>query len=527
MCLNWDNVTEWKKIDGKIAEKDQDTILIACDDSNRQKEILVAKKKELRNLEENGVFNIVPYVGQETVSSRWVITEKHSDDGCRKIKARLVARGFEEDSSLLKIDSPTCTKESLRLLFAISVSLGWSVHALDISAAFLQGEPLDRSVFLKPPKDACSAGFIWELYRCIYGLNDAPRSWYKTVLKILISLGAVVSSFDNCLFLWFDENGKLYGMLISHVDDFAFSGTEEFHRNVIVVLVASLKVGSYEKDCFQYLGLQFQQSYKGISIHQTKYIDSIEPVVLENQRLKDDAKELTPDELMGLKRLSGQMNWVVTQTRPDVSFDVCSMSNTGKRPKVKLIKEANRALKKMRNNTLCLHFPPLGDPEYLEVLAFSDATYASLVDGSSQGGHIVLLKGQNDFVVPISWQSKKLNRVTKSPLASEALAVNEAADTGYLIASMLTEMLNLSSLPVVHCFTDSKSLVENLESTKVVSDKRLRVDVARLRQMVERKEVCLHWVEGCDQIADSLTKRGASFQKLFEVLKESKLHIDY
>ena len=132
------------------------------------------------------------------------------------------------------------------------------------------------------------------------------------------------------------------------------------------------------------------------------------------------------------------------------------MSNTGKSPKVKLSKDANRALRKLKNNSLCLHFPPLGDPSNLEVLAFSDATYASLVDGSSQGGHVVLLKGQNNVVVPISWQSKKLNRVTKSPLASEALSVNEAADTGYLISSMLAEILNLSSLPVVHCFTDSK-----------------------------------------------------------------------
>ena len=127
----------------------------------------------------------------------------------------------------------------------------------------------------------------------------------------------------------------------------------------------------------------------------------------------------------------------------------------------------------------------------------------------------------------MSWQSKKLNRVTKSPLASEALAVNEAADAGYLISSMLAEILKLAKLPMVHCFTDSKSLVENIASTKVVSDRRLRVDVARLRQMIERREVCLHWVEGSDQIADSLTKRGASFTKLFEVLTRCSMHIHY
>ena len=400
------------------------------------------------------------------------------------------------------------------------------MHAIDISAAFLQGEPLEREVFLKPPRDACPAGYVWKLYRCIYGLNDAPRSWYETVKKILLRLGAVVSSFDNCLFLWFVD-GKLIGILVCHVDDFALAGTTQFLVMIFEGLNVSLKVGSCAKDNFQYLGLQFQQLSGSISVHQSKYIDSIQPVVLHGDRLKDDSSDLRHDELMSLKKLSGQMNWVVTQTRPDVSFDVCAMSNTGKNPKIKLIKEANRALRKMKNNGLSLHFLPLGDPKFIEVLAFSDATYASLADGSSQGGYIVLLKGQNNVIAPVSWQSKKLNRVTKSPLASEALAVNEAADAGFLVSSMLAEILNLVKLPVVHCFTDSKSLVENIASTKVVSDRRLRVDVARLRQMIERSEVDLHWVEGSDQIADSLTKRGASFAKLFEVLTRSSLHVQY
>ena len=105
--------------------------------------------------------------------------------------------------------------------------------------------------------------------------------------------------------------------------------------------------------------------------------------------------------------------------------------------------------------------------------------------------------------------------------------MNEAADTGYLIASMMAEIMNLPKLPIIQCITDSKSLVENLKSTKAVSDKRLRVDVARLRQMIDRNEVCLHWVEGCNQIADSLKKHGAPFSKLFEVLNRSLLHVNY
>ena len=111
--------------------------------------------------------------------------------------------------------------------------------------------------------------------------------------------------------------------------------------------------------------------------------------------------------------------------------------NTGKNPSVKLLKDANRALKKLKSCELEICFPLLGNPEKLSVLAYSDATYASLVDGASQGAFIVFLQGENGLIAPLLWQSKKLDRVTKSPLASEASAVGEAADAGYFIASLM------------------------------------------------------------------------------------------
>ena len=238
----------------------------------------------------------------------------------------------------------------------------------------------------------------------------------------------------------------------------------------------------------------------------------------------DDGAVLNDNERSDLKRLSGQMNWVVTQTRPDVSFEVCAMSNTGKSPELKMIKQANCALRKMKNKELTLHFPPLNLNDKFEIVVYSDATYASLNDGSSQGTHIVFLKGASGNVCPIAWQSKKLNRVTKSPLASECLAVNEAADAGYFIACMLAEILYLPYVPSVHCYTDSKSLIDNVVSTKIPIDRRFRVDVARLREMCTSGEVKLHWVSGKDQIADSLTKRGSSYYKLFDVLSNASLN---
>ena len=41
------------------------------------------------------------------------------------------------------------------------------------------------------------------------------------------------------------------------------------------------------------------------------------------------------------------------------------------------------------------------------------------------------------MVAPITWQSKKISRVTKSPLALETLSLSEVADAGFMIASMV------------------------------------------------------------------------------------------
>ena len=91
---------------------------------------------------------------------------------------------------------------------------------------------------------------------------------------------------------------------------------------------------------------------------------------------------------------------------------------------------ANKAIKVIKACDLRLSFPGLGDPAKISVAVFSDASHASLPSGASQGAHIVFLLGKHR-AVPFMWQSKKLNRVTKSPLAAETMELAEAADAGY------------------------------------------------------------------------------------------------
>ena len=64
-----------------------------------------------------------------------------------------LACGFEEDSLQKLKDSPTCAKESLRLMLTITASNRWTRNSIDVKSAFLKGKQIDRVVHLTPPSE--------------------------------------------------------------------------------------------------------------------------------------------------------------------------------------------------------------------------------------------------------------------------------------------------------------------------------------------------------------------------------------
>ena len=204
VCIRWSDVEKWKEIvneqstdDGTEKDTDENVdgssedsveeVVLFTDNREKSKEVAAAKEKELNNMKKNDVYEIVPYIGQPTVSSRWIFTEKLKNEEIH-IKARLVARGYEENKYEMKTDSPTCSREALRMVMLTGAMMKWVVQTIDFTAAFLQGEQLEREVFLKLPPDVCPSTEVWKLKKCIYGLNDAPRCWFKRICNALIKL---------------------------------------------------------------------------------------------------------------------------------------------------------------------------------------------------------------------------------------------------------------------------------------------------------------------------------------------------
>ena len=433
------------------------------------------------------MFDEVRFTDQPTISCRWVFTEKRKEDGTKLVKARLVARGFEENSEELNIrtDFPTCSRHSLKLVVLTAAARDWKVKSIDVASAFLQGNEIQRDIYIRPPEELCGMETVWKLKRCLYGLNDAPREWYNKVYEEFMKSGAVRSTLDNAMFMWY-ENDDIIGHLVSHVDDLNYTGTDKWQQDVLNVIKGKFKISAEAESHFMYLGLNVNQGDEEITIDQKHYIEKLQEIPLSAERKKMNDEPATKEEKSNLRSLSGQMLWVTSQTRPDSAFGTCMMNNPGKNPTVKQIKEANKTVRKLKNsNNVMIKIPNVRSFDEIEVLVHGDASHASLADGSSQGAFIVFISG-NGKMAPVLWRSKKLKRVTKSPLASEILAVGEASDAGVLIANVLKEVYMLKVMPKVTCYTDSKSMKDNLNTTNIIDDMSVRVEVARLREMVNR-----------------------------------------
>ncbi|CAG2191494.1 unnamed protein product [Mytilus edulis] len=201
-----------------------------------------AREAELDNWNKHNVYEEVEDNGQNCISTRWVYTMKELENEFHR-KARLVAKGFEEDSlDEIPKNSPTCEKQSLRLILSIIASKRWSINSVDIKTAFLQGEKMQREVYLRPPKEVKATGKVWRLNKCVYGLVDASLKWYGKVKATLLDCGGTVSKIDSAVFYWYNEKG-LTGVLAVHVDDFLWAGSSAFEKTVVSRIRDMFKVG--------------------------------------------------------------------------------------------------------------------------------------------------------------------------------------------------------------------------------------------------------------------------------------------
>ena len=390
-----------------------------------------------------------------------------------------------------------------------------------LSLHFLQGKSIDREVFLKPPIEANRTKVLWKLKKCVYGLSDASRCWYFALSEKLESLGCVRSMYDFGVFVW-KLDGNLGGILEMHVDDIVWSGFPEFEALVVAPLCNQFNIGRQEARCFVHLGLSIQQDVTGITVDQINYIDSVEPIFLANNRKGAKLDSCSAEEATNFRKLVGKLNWIASQTRPDIAFEVCSLSSVMACPKIGDVLMLNKVLARIKKSPLKVRFSHISELRSCKIVLYTNASLANLSNGRSVSGIAIFLVDENGNCGPLLWKSNTIKRVVRSTLAAETCAGVDGLDAAYFLGKMCKEVFNFD-IPIVH-FTDNKPFYKNAHSSLMVEEHRLRIDLAIVKEMLQKQELeRLSWVPKSDQLADCLTKRGASCFLLFDVLESGKM----
>jgi len=159
--------------------------------SSEREEWEKAMEEELSAMDENTVWDLVELPGGEkAIGCEWVFSYKY-ENGVRRYKARLVARGDKQEGEFKPEDvyAPVAQQTTIRTFLSVVNQKKLHMEQCDVKTAFLNGE-LETPVYMKPPKGLrIKKGCVCRLNKSLYGLRTSSKAWYKKIRELLTSLG--------------------------------------------------------------------------------------------------------------------------------------------------------------------------------------------------------------------------------------------------------------------------------------------------------------------------------------------------
>ncbi len=215
-----------------------------------------------------------------------------------------------------------------------------------------------------------------------------------------------------------------------------------------------------------------------------------------------DSNKFTPKQFASLR---GQLEYIASGTRPDVAFSLAKLSQVkSEEARNEHAKSLNSAIRKVKSDDIRILFP-VQDLESVCFRSYSDAAFANSSDLKSQLGIVIVLIDKYYKAAAIHYASWKSRRVVRSVLAAELYAFVSCHDYCQTLAHDLNTITG-RRFPV-HLMTDSKSIFNTITKLSGVSEKRLLIDIAYLRQSYSCGQISnTGHVISKFNIADALTK---------------------
>ncbi|CAA7046855.1 unnamed protein product [Microthlaspi erraticum] len=330
---------------------------------------IISMEEELEEFVRNDVWELVPLPdGVNVVGTKWIFKNKTDDAGSIvRNKSRLVAQGYSqvEGVDFDETFAPVARLESIRLFLGMACILNFKVYQMDVKSAFLNGI-LQEEVYVAQPKG----------------------------LKILHILSMLRQR--NCGQNLFTLEKKNEMMMVQiYVDDIIFGGTsEKLVENFVKSMTKEFKM-SMVGELKYFLGLQVNQTEKGIFISQSTYAKNL----------------LVKFGLDKCKEARTPMSTTTKIGKDEQGEDVDA------KPKQSHLQAVKKILRYVKGTVNLGIFYSKGSNRNLA--GYCDADWAGCADDrkSTSGGCFFL--GNN----LIAWLSKKQNSVSLSTAEAEYIAL--------------------------------------------------------------------------------------------------------
>ena len=156
------------------------------------------QEEALQTLTSEQLSHIDP---NRTLKIRWVLTYKSdpTHPKGKKAKARIVILGYQHpEVEQLETASPTLSRTGKHLVLQWAALNKATVESADAKSAFLQGDgqELDDNepIYVRAIAEVAHAlnvpiGSAVRIVKAVYGLGNAPRSWFFSVHRSLTGIG--------------------------------------------------------------------------------------------------------------------------------------------------------------------------------------------------------------------------------------------------------------------------------------------------------------------------------------------------